>query len=558
MMVLCCSIHLVALAQEPDRYELVIHEIFADPTPARQLPSSEFIEIRNTSTREINLKNLGLSNGSSIGRTTVSIILKPDSLILLCPASSLAQFNVYGPAISVSPWPALNNEGDTLLLLSPSGNIIHAIVWNQEWYNNPLKEEGGWSLEMKDSRYPCEGKENWDASIDPKGGTPSLPNSVHSTISDSSFPRLLYSYMPDSITLISVFSEPIGNVDQIGSGSADLSITTIFSNAPIFNSLTIKLNKQILPGKIYTLDGIVVSDCSHNKSPPQQLIFGRFSDVKPSDLVINEILFNPFAGGDDYVEIFNRSGKIIDFSTLFLANRNSTGRIASLQKICVQPYPSMPGSFLVATEHSAALKHQYHSDLINCIEVHSMPSFPDDHGTVVIIDDKGRIIDELSYDEKWHFPLIGIREGVALERIRADAETQDASNWHSASSSSGYGTPGKMNSQSFTTGSAAAAVTISSPIISPDLDGRDDYILIQYAFSVPGYVANITVFDSNGQLVKQLVRNALCGLKGQFRWDGDGNDQQQLRQGPYIILTDVFNTNGNTKRYKHAVGLVKR
>ena len=62
-----------------------------------------------------------------------------------------------------------------------------------------------------------------------------------------------------------------------------------------------------------------------------------------------------------------------------------------------------------------------------------MPSWPDDHGTVVMLDEQGNVIDELSYDEKWHFPFIGNREGVSLERINADGETQDAYNWHSAS-----------------------------------------------------------------------------------------------------------------------------
>jgi hypothetical protein len=61
---------------------------------------------------------------------------------------------------------------------------------------------------------------------------------------------------------------------------------------------------------------------------------------------------------------------------------------------------------------------------------------------VVILDRTGKILDELGYDAKWHFPLLADPEGVSLERIDYNLPTQDPFNWHSAATSSGYGTPG--------------------------------------------------------------------------------------------------------------------
>ena len=61
-----------------------------------------------------------------------------------------------------------------------------------------------------------------------------------------------------------------------------------------------------------------------------------------------------------------------------------------------------------------------------------MPSFNDDEGHVIILNAQGNIIDELKYDEKWHFKLIDNREGVALESIDYHAPTQNQDNWHSA------------------------------------------------------------------------------------------------------------------------------
>ena len=315
LVLLCCSVCKLAVAQEPERYELVIHEIFADPSPPRGLPASEFIEIRNRGTRDISLKNLALSNGSSTGRITSQVTLHADSILILCPSGSLSQFLSFGPAVALSPWPSLNNDGDTLILVSPAGNIIHALQWDKSWYGNEVKEEGGWSIEMKDAGKPCMGKENWSASMNPVGGTPGLPNSLQSTIPDTVPPRLLYSYMPDNISVALIFSEPVAtvNLPAMANGSTPRYFTML---PPLFNGALVNLSDSIRPGTLYTWDGVNAADCANNQGPPQEVKTGRFSPVKPKDLVINEIMFNPVAAGSDYLEIFNRSDKLIDASTI--------------------------------------------------------------------------------------------------------------------------------------------------------------------------------------------------------------------------------------------------
>ncbi len=557
ILIWCCLGIQQASAQEPSRYELVIHEIFADPTPSRGLPAAEYIEVRNHGNRDINVTNISLSNGNTTGKITVAAILPADSLMILCPATSLSQFLPYGRAVPLSPWPSLNNEGDTLVLLSPSGNVIHALSWDKGWYGNALKEEGGWSIEMINFQLPCLDKSNWSASINPLGGTPGRTNSVVSTKIDTVTPLLLYSFMPDSVTVIIVFSEPLGKLTIPPDANTGLKPADAILLPPFFNACRISLGNVAGHDKLYTLYDIIATDCVNNNSPPSNAVFGRFAAVGPNDLVINEILFNPSAGGFDYLELYNRSEKVIDVSQLSLANRNTGGGIASVERIAAGSFPLLPGEYVVITENADWLLHQYNMTHTGVINIGDMPSYPDDQGNILLLNDMGAVIDELAYDEKWHFPFIGNREGVSLERIRADGETQDKFNWHSASTVSGYGTPGKLNSQSVPRGMLAGPITISSPLISPDMDGRDDFIMIGYSFPEPGYVANVTIFDSNGIPVNYLVKNALCGIKGQFRWDGTGTNNSTLRKGHYIILTDVFNINGKTKRYRNTVGLVR-
>ena len=102
-----------------------------------------------------------------------------------------------------------------------------------------------------------------------------------------------------------------------------------------------------------------------------------------------------------------------------------------------------------------------------------------------------------------------------LERIDYNAPSVQ-SNFHSAATSAGYGTPGYKNSQFRADAQLQGEINITPEIFSPDNDGTDDFATINYNFPAPGYVANITIFDASGRPVRYLQRNALCGIKGTF------------------------------------------
>lgn len=101
-------------------------------------------------------------------------------------------------------------------------------------------------------------------------------------------------------------------------------------------------------------------------------------------------------------------------------------------------------------------------------------------------------------------------------------------------------------------------INISPEIFSPDNDGYDDFLIIRYLFPEPGYTCNIRIFDANGRLVRSLVRNGFCGTEGYYRWDGLDEFQQKLNLGIYIILSDIFDLKGKTKKFKKEVVLARK
>ena len=198
-----------AKSQTAGTHNILITEIFPDPLPAVGLPSSEFIELRNMSSIGIDLLNWKIGDGSSTTRISISYLLKPDSMVIICPISAVQSWQPFGPTLGISSFPSLNNDADLVILYSPEGKIIHAVNYQSNWYKNDVKAEGGWTIEMIDIHNPCAGSLNWIASNDPRGGSPGVVNSVNGSNPDEQPPMLLRTSTIDSLSVIAIFDEPL-------------------------------------------------------------------------------------------------------------------------------------------------------------------------------------------------------------------------------------------------------------------------------------------------------------------------------------------------------------
>ncbi|MDP9230963.1 MAG: lamin tail domain-containing protein [Bacteroidota bacterium] len=564
LLLLVALIPLSPLAQVANRYDVVIDEIMADPSPQVGLPNNEWIGLRNTSGIAFNL--LGWRIGDATGQSgpLPNFVLQPDSFVIVCTGSAVAVLSAFGTTISVASFPSLDNDGDQLFLRSSQNKIIHAVEYSSSWYQNVLKKDGGWTLEMIDTKSPCAGSSNWKASVDIKGGTPGKKNSLDAVNNDATAPQLKYTYTLDSVTIVAMFDEPVDSLKgaTIANYNIDggLSFASAITIAPVFNQVQLKLNSPLQANTIYNLAATNVTDCSNNVIGNSNIAkAGLPVDASSVEIVINEILFNPRSNGFDFVEFYNRSNKILDASKLFLANRNSSGVISSIRQLSSSPFYIFPSDYIVITEDAASLQLNYLvSNPDKVLVLPSLPSFPDDAGDVIVLNLQGNIVDEVKYSDAWHFKLIDNAEGVSLERIDPAGPSQDAANWHSAASTAGYGTPTYQNSQYKQTQNITATIEVTPRVFSPDNDGFDDIATIQYQVTEPGYVANITIFDAGGRPIRYLVKNGTLALNGYWNWDGLDEKGKKLPVGTYIIFTEIFNLQGKKERFKNVVVLARK
>ncbi|MBC7947458.1 MAG: lamin tail domain-containing protein [Chitinophagaceae bacterium] len=545
-----------------NRYDVVIDELMVDPSPQLGLPNAEWLEIKNRSSSPINLQNWRIVTSSTQSGLLPTYVLKPDSFLIICSPSAMSSLAAFGSVVTVSSFPALDNDGQVISLKAASGTTIHAVGYSSGWYRNNLKKQGGWTLEMIDTDRPCAGINNWRASENLSGGTPGIKNSVESINTDNAGPIFQRTFTVDDTTIILVFDESLDSLRatnrQNYSIDGGIILKTILPLAPMFDRVRVTTTSSLTVNTVYDVAVMNVADCMNNISSVQHARLGLPGDAIAGHWVVNEILFNPRANTNDYIEFYNNGPGILDAANLYIANRNANGILSSIKVLTAEPFLIFPGDHIVVTEDLASLQLNYLVKHPGNVIEFSLPSFPDDEGAVVTLNRNGEVVDEVKYKDDWHFQLLTSAEGVALERLDPSLPSQNSANWHSAASTAGYGTPTYKNSQLNRLPSPSIMVEAIPKVFSPDNDGIHDVATLQYKMEQPGYVANVIIFDAAGRPVRRLVNNNILGLEGYWNWDGLDDKGAKLQLGPYIIYTEIFHTSGKTRAFKNTVVLARR
>ena len=541
--------------------DIVINEIMCDPSPPVDLPEVEYIELYNNSPKDVNLLDWTLKIGNS-EKTLTSVIISANSFVLIGDEDDENELSSYGKFIGLSSF-SLPNSAGRLLLKDEQGNIMHYINYSQSWYNDDAKKDGGWSMEMIDANNYCGEDNNWAASTYSHGGTPGLDNSVKANNPDTKSPQVERLSVISNNELIVFFDEATDSISAMnmlkysvtgGIGNPDV----ITSSYPDYKSYNLHFATAFQEKTNYILQidsGIM--DCQANKSLKKTALdFGIPQTADSSDLLINEVLFHPRNDGSDFVEIYNNSDKIIDLKNLSLASWDDEEQNwTNVKEIAPLGFLVFPQQYYILTTDGDIVKQQYYvHESQNIVQMISMPTMSNTEGNIYLINKSLQMIDGMEYTDDMHYGLLDNPEGVSLERLSISVSALDKSNWHSAATpgrnADGFGgTPTYENSQK--AGLASEGEWSRTPeIFSPDNDGLDDFLQINYKMKEPGYTAKIVVYDSKGRTVRNLSSGEILGSEGQIIWDGLNDNRQKAKVGIYIIMIEYFNLNGDVQQEK--------
>jgi hypothetical protein len=541
-------------------YSIVINEILSDPSPIVALPNCEFIELRNCTNEIINLNKWRISNGTTTATIAIDFFLKPDSLVILCAKSNVIFFNGNNNIIGLTSFPTLGNEEDIIILGNKNGETIHAITYKKSWHDNAVKSEGGWSLEMSNSFRPCN-INNWYSSKSLLGGTPGKENSIFkkesieeklqaiqcTAISQKEF-TLKFNKSADSSSL-SIAS----NYNIESTGQYPLKVSPI---PPLFDQVKLIFKDGIEKEKVYQLNINNIKRCTSITVDTTSILTGIPIIPSKGELIINELLFNPAPYGADFLELYNNSNSIINARDIYIAGKNSAGQIGSQYRCSNEDMNIFPEKYLaITTDSSYIIKTWKNINRGAISEIKSMPSYPDNEGNAVLINKEGMLIDEFQYTDDMHYPLLINQEGVSLERIDPMLPTSLMENWHSASSTAGYATPTKENSQFRKSDSINKIIEIPQTDFSPNNDGINDLLTIAYKMSNPGNSISIYAFNFNGMMIRKIADNQLCGTNGTFIWNGLDQNKQRVASGIYLIFIEIIDLRGKLMKFKKAIAV---
>ncbi|MDR0231443.1 MAG: lamin tail domain-containing protein [Dysgonamonadaceae bacterium] len=528
--------------------DVIFSEIMAKPTGN----TPEYVEFYNCSEKTFSLKNWQFYYGEK-PYSMPDAEIKPKEYFVVCKPGAVSYFSNDVKVIGITSFPTLANTGKLLRLDNNKGNLVHWFEYSEKMYGDDEKKtKGGWSLECLDLSNKSNLASNWLGSS-VEGGTPGKVNSVRRVNPDTEKANIVLDRKIEPDTFVVKFSKPLNLNTLLDEKSYRLSVDDykvnyLSANYPQGTEVKLTLNQMPPKGQILDLSFPGLRDLSgFPLSEGQMVTIGSGYQPDVSDVIFNELLPNPFAGSNEYIELYNRSNKVIDLSYLSVASRKNTdGTLNKAYPLASSLYLFYPKQYLLITKDLEKVVNFYNCPAdISMVELPVMPSLTNTSGTVVLINNQtDAIVDEFAYNDKMHDSSIGNKKGVALERIDFHAPTNDATNWTSASSLVGYGTPGYENSQKKT----SSGLEKIQQEVSLVYINSDEY-RINYRFLSQGNRCNIVIFDVVGKLVKNLANNELLGAEGSIEWNGKNDSGQKLQQGIYFIRMDVVSTNGETAKY---------
>lgn len=547
-------------------FDIIINEIMEDATlnggGTLGLPAEEYVELYNRSNKTINLEDFVFTDGGA-RQPVFPFYLMPSNSYLIIGKPTAESLGDFGNFLGLTNFPTLS-AAEELVLKNEFGDLIDVVSYTQEWYGSTRNAAGSIALERINPQNPCAGQVNWTGSSSFLGGTPGGENATLDLTIANDAVNLIDAYPIDATHIRLTFDQAANNNSFLENNNYIVSNNTVINAVLLENNLTqviIELARPLMENTIISI-GVdrPFTDCLNRPLTGRRSIPVALPTLaSANDLVINEILFNPQTGGVDFVELLNRSQNVIDLSTLFIINQavdEPDPKPVFIEKLI------FPNDYVVFTKSPTDILTRYRVETPTALIQQDLPTFADKEGNVSIYINDGLstiFIDQFDYTADLHNPLLNDKNGVSLERVNPDLPTQSAGNWQSASAIVDFATPTYRNSQTLATNASSNTIfSLSSNRLSPDGDGFEDFLQINYKTDASGYSATIHIYDATGRLIRKVAQNQLLSTTGSFKWEGITVDEQKARTGIYVLWIEYVNLNGEVGQMKEAIVVAER
>jgi len=458
-----------ALGPSSRKTPIIISEIMYKPAPRADTNNLEFVEIYNSNPWFHDVSGYQLVSGNISYTFPPGTILNGGAFLVVAASPSGVQA-VYGITNVLGPYTGSLKKSDTLQLLDEQGAVLLTVPYSNV-YPWPVATDGtGHSLVLANPTYGEEDPRAWDIS-DVVGGSPGQMDAYRpSPLRNVVINEFLAHTDPPDYDYIELYNHANQLVDISG---------CILTDDP-------KINKFVIPpGTIIPARGFVwytetnmnfqldsVGEAIYFKNPDASryldavafggqengVATGRWPDgandwyrlsaktpgtnnapIRQSDIVINELMYNPISGNDDdqYVELYNRST-----NTVNLGGWQLSGGISFT-------FPSnivlVPDSYLVVARNAGHLRTNYPNlDLVNCLGDYAgklshngeylaltMPDWTvQTNGQGVVSTNLMHIVmNDVTYGTGGRWGQWAAGGGSSLELIDPNANTHLAANW---------------------------------------------------------------------------------------------------------------------------------
>ena len=154
---------------------VIINEIMYDPLPG----DPEWVELYNPGNTGVDLRGWSITDSDTSRKVVFAAeetVVPGRGWVVVSEDTLMTVYSWDGNALIDPGFPALNNDGDAVVLFDPADFVIDQVDYDHAWGGGD-----GFSLERIQPRRPSGDGTNWSSSVSPEGGTPGMQNSVYAS-----------------------------------------------------------------------------------------------------------------------------------------------------------------------------------------------------------------------------------------------------------------------------------------------------------------------------------------------------------------------------------------